>query len=133
MFSNRDSGLLHGQAAVSISSLASSWEYNMRSRHKGWIVPDEEITPLLQQIEAKIASSEINLQHRDTLLRLRSMLEEDLSEAKHRLLIADQEHRSGHISPKNKPRQPIQLWTTETVSVIVSSAELLRAAPPQHL
>jgi hypothetical protein len=96
MFSNRDWGLLHGQAAVSISSLASSWEYNMRSRHKGWIVPNQEIPPLLQQIEAKIASSDINLQQRDTLIRLRSMLEEDLSEAEPR------EKRPGQVSPSGQ-------------------------------
>ena len=65
----------------------------MRSRHKGWIVPNQEIPPLLQQIEAKIASSDINLQQRDTLIRLRSMLEEDLFEAEPR------EKRPGQVSP----------------------------------
>ncbi len=50
----------------------------MRSRQRGWIMPEEDIPSMLQMIEAKITSSEIEVQHRDTLIRLRDILEEDL-------------------------------------------------------
>jgi hypothetical protein len=42
-------------------------------------MPNEDIPGMLQMIEAKIASSEIEVHHRDALVRLRSILEEDLS------------------------------------------------------
>jgi hypothetical protein len=74
----------------------------MRSRHKGWIVPNEEIPTLLQQIEAKIASSGINLQQRDTLIRLRFMLEEDLSEAEQREKLPGQVSPSAHNLSKGR-------------------------------
>jgi hypothetical protein len=52
----------------------------MRARRRGWIMPREDIPPMLQMIEAKIASSEIELQHRSALIRLRAILEEDLED-----------------------------------------------------
>ncbi len=52
----------------------------MRSRARGWIMPAEDIPSMLQMIEEKIASSEIEVQHRDTLIRLKSLLEDDLEE-----------------------------------------------------
>jgi hypothetical protein len=36
---------------------------------------------LLRQIEERIRSSEIDVQHRDVLIRLRSLIEEDLATA----------------------------------------------------
>ena len=41
-------------------------------------MPAEEARTLLQQIQEKIASSDIEVPHRDVLIRLRSMIEEDL-------------------------------------------------------
>jgi hypothetical protein len=52
----------------------------MRARRRGWIMPREDIPSMLQMIEAKIASSEIELQHRSALIRLRAILEEDLED-----------------------------------------------------
>ena len=52
----------------------------MRARRRGWIMPREDIPSMLQMIEAKIASSEIEFQHRSALIRLRAILEEDLEE-----------------------------------------------------
>jgi len=52
----------------------------MRARRRGWIMPREDIPPMLQMIEAKIASSEIEFQHRSALIRLRAILEEDLQD-----------------------------------------------------
>ena len=52
----------------------------MRSRARGWIMPAEDIPSMLKMIEEKIASSEIEVHHRDTLIRLKSLLEDDLEE-----------------------------------------------------
>ncbi len=50
----------------------------MRSGPPGWIMPEEDIPTMLQLIEERIASSEIEVHHRDTLIRLRSILADDL-------------------------------------------------------
>jgi hypothetical protein len=48
-------------------------------RHKqAWTIPADEARTLLQQIQRKIASSDIEVAHRDVLIRLRSIIEEDL-------------------------------------------------------
>ena len=48
-------------------------------RHKqAWTMPAEEARTFLQQIQEKIASSDIEVPHRDVLIRLRSIIEEDL-------------------------------------------------------
>ena len=52
----------------------------MRARRRGWIMPRGDIPSMLQMIEAKIASSEIELQHRSALIRLRAIVEEDLQD-----------------------------------------------------
>jgi hypothetical protein len=41
-------------------------------------MPAEEARTFLQQIQQKIASSDIEVAHRDVLIRLRSIIEEDL-------------------------------------------------------
>jgi len=41
-------------------------------------MPEEDIPSMLQMIEAKIASSEIEVDHRHALIRLRDILERDL-------------------------------------------------------
>ena len=51
-------------------------------RHKrAWIMPADEARTFLQQLQEKIASSNIELTHRDVLIRLRSIIEEDLEAA----------------------------------------------------
>ena len=52
----------------------------MRSRQCGWIMPDEDIPSMLRMIEEKIAASEIKVEHRHALIRLRDILERDLHE-----------------------------------------------------
>ena len=48
-------------------------------RHKrAWTMPAEEARPFLQQIQETIASSDIEVPHRDVLIRLRSIIEDDL-------------------------------------------------------
>jgi hypothetical protein len=50
---------------------------------RAWVMPDEDARSLLLQIEERIGSSEIEVQHRDVLIRLRSLIEEDLTTASH--------------------------------------------------
>ncbi len=50
----------------------------MRSGARGWIMPAEDIPSMLQMIEERIGSSEIEVDYRHTLIRLRHILEEDL-------------------------------------------------------
>ena len=49
----------------------------MRDR-RAWRMPADEAQTFLQRLQVKIASSEIEVTHRDTLIRFRSIIEEDL-------------------------------------------------------
>ena len=42
-------------------------------------MPEEDARSLLQQIEERIRASDIEVEHRDVLIRLRSLIEEDLA------------------------------------------------------
>ena len=48
-------------------------------RVRGWVMPDEEACSMLQPIEERIRSSQIAVRHRDVLIRLRALIEEDLA------------------------------------------------------
>jgi hypothetical protein len=48
---------------------------------RGWVIPDEDARSILRQIEERISSSEIDVEHRDMLIRLRSLIEDDFAEA----------------------------------------------------
>lgn len=50
----------------------------MRQKTRGWIMQEADILTLLRLIDERIASSQIEVRHRDTLIRLRDMLEDDL-------------------------------------------------------
>ena len=52
----------------------------MRNARRGWVMPEEDARPVLRLIEERIRSSEIEVEHRDVLIRLRAMIEEDLAE-----------------------------------------------------
>ena len=61
-------------------------------RHKrAWTMPAEEARTFLQQIQEKIASSDIEVPHRDVLIRLRSIIEEDLEAESERSVGSRQE------------------------------------------
>jgi len=47
-------------------------------RNRGWTMPEDEARSFLQQIEDRIRSSRIESHHRDVLIRLRALIEEDL-------------------------------------------------------
>jgi hypothetical protein len=55
----------------------------MEQRTRGWIMSEADILSLLRLINERIGSSKIEIRHRDTLMRLRDMLEEDLSRDRH--------------------------------------------------
>ena len=44
-----------------------------------WTMPADEARTFLERLQEKIASSEIEVKHKDVLIRLRSMIEEDLA------------------------------------------------------
>jgi hypothetical protein len=52
----------------------------MRHKSRGWIMPETDILSMLRLIDEKICSTEIETHHRDTLIRLREILEDDLSD-----------------------------------------------------
>jgi hypothetical protein len=54
-------------------------------------MPAEEARTFLQQIQEKIASSDIEVPHRDVLIRLRSIIEEDLEAESERSVGSRQE------------------------------------------
>jgi hypothetical protein len=63
------------------SAPTSSQFYERRLAHaaqRAWTIPADEARTLLHQLQQKIASSEIEVGHRDVLIRFRSIIEEDL-------------------------------------------------------
>ena len=51
----------------------------MHQRRRGWIMPETDMLSMLRLIDERIRSPEINVRHRDALIRLRDILEQDLS------------------------------------------------------
>ena len=43
-----------------------------------WLMPQDEASSLIQLIEARIRTGDIEVRHRDALVRLRSVLEEQI-------------------------------------------------------
>ena len=52
----------------------------MRKVRRGWVMPEEDARSMLRLIEERIRSSNIRVEHRDVLIRLRAMIEDDLAE-----------------------------------------------------
>src|SRR3954454_11610772 len=50
----------------------------MRQARRGWTMPEEEARSILSMIEERIRSSDIRIEHRDALIRLRAMIADDL-------------------------------------------------------
>ena len=50
----------------------------MRQKARGWIMPEADILSLLRLIDERVSSPKIEVRHRDTLIRLRDILEGDL-------------------------------------------------------
>jgi hypothetical protein len=50
----------------------------MCKARRGWTMPEEDARSMLLMIEERIRSSDIRVEHRDALIRLRAMIEDDL-------------------------------------------------------
>jgi hypothetical protein len=55
----------------------------MQQRTRGWVMPEADILSLLRLIDERVRSSKIEVRHRDTLIRLRDILEDDLNCHRH--------------------------------------------------
>ena len=53
----------------------------MRQARRGWTMPEEDARSILTMIEERIRSSDIQVEHRDALIRLRAMIADDLMAA----------------------------------------------------
>jgi len=51
----------------------------MRKSQRGWTMPEEDARSMLRLVEERIRSSDIQIEHRDALIRLRAMIEDDLA------------------------------------------------------
>ena len=51
----------------------------MYRRRRGWIMPEADMLSMLRLIDERVRSPEIEVRHRDALIRLRDILEQDLS------------------------------------------------------
>jgi hypothetical protein len=50
----------------------------MQQRRRGWIMPEADMLSMLRLIDERIRSPEMDVRHRDALIRLRDILEQDL-------------------------------------------------------
>ena len=53
----------------------------MPKARRGWTMPDEDARSMLKMIEERIRASDIQVEHRDAMIRLRAMIEDDLAES----------------------------------------------------
>jgi len=53
----------------------------MRKARQGSTMPEEDARSMLTMIEERIRASDIRVEHRDVLIRLRAMIEDDLTAA----------------------------------------------------
>jgi hypothetical protein len=51
----------------------------MHQRRRGWIMPEADMLSMLTMFDDRIGSPKIEVRHRDALIRLRDILEQDLS------------------------------------------------------
>ncbi|GEO16056.1 hypothetical protein [Microvirga aerophila] len=51
----------------------------MRQRSRGWIMPEADMLSMLKLIDEKTLSPKIEVEHRDVLIRLREIFENDLN------------------------------------------------------
>src|SRR4051794_36346035 len=51
----------------------------MRKARRGWTMPEEDAHSMLTMIEERVRVSDIRIEHRDALIRLRAMIEDDLA------------------------------------------------------
>jgi hypothetical protein len=62
----------------------------MRHQMRGWFMPEADMLSMLRLINEKICSTEIETRHRDTLIRLRAILENDFKDLRRGSSSSDQ-------------------------------------------
>jgi hypothetical protein len=67
----------------------------MRQRTRGWIMPEADILTLLRLIDERVSSPKIEVRHRDTLIRLRDILEDDQNCHQHDGLSSEHRTKQG--------------------------------------
>ena len=70
----------------------------MQHRTRGWIMPEADILSLLRLIDERVSSHKIEVRHRDTLIRLRDILEDDLNRHRNDELPREQQTKSGEAA-----------------------------------
>ena len=70
----------------------------MRHRTRGWIMPEADILSLLRLIEERVCSPKIEVRYRDTLIRLRDILEGDLIAYRSHKLPKEPQPQSGEAA-----------------------------------
>ena len=65
----------------------------MRTK-RAWSMPDDEARSLLRLIEERIRSSDIEVQRRDALIRLRQVIEEELAAGTRPVLCAESDRHA---------------------------------------
>ena len=50
----------------------------MRKARRGWTMPEEDARSMFRLIDVRIRALDIRVEHRDVLIRLRAMIEDDL-------------------------------------------------------
>ena len=53
----------------------------MRQAKKGWVMRDDEALPMMRLIDERVTSQNLDARHRDALIRLRAMIEDDVESA----------------------------------------------------
>jgi hypothetical protein len=76
-------GILNGQASITTWLPYALGGSIMRPQTRGWIMPEADMVAMLRLIDEKIRLAEIETRHRDALIRLRELLENDLNDLSH--------------------------------------------------
>jgi hypothetical protein len=71
----------------------------MRRARRGWVMPEEDARSMLRLIEERIRSSDIRVEHRDVLIRLRAIIEEDLRDVERQLTTFQDKERQPATEP----------------------------------
>jgi hypothetical protein len=60
---------------------------------RGWVMPEEDAHDLIHLINEKLQSPRLDQRHHDVLVRLRSMLDDDLMQSQREPRPEEQEHQ----------------------------------------
>ena len=69
----------------------------MRKGRGGWTMPEEDARSMLREIEERIKASNIEVRHRDALIRLRAIIEGDLETDR---MVQQRTEPQSHAAPR---------------------------------